>query len=86
MIVGFRPEAAHLKAHGGLSGEVYANELQGAFAVMHVNVNSDDIVHIRTDRLVDYPLGTIVHFDLDPKMVRFFDPKTEAAIQPEVSE
>ena len=85
VIVGFRPEAAHLKADGELSGEVYANELQGAFAVLHVNVNSDDIVHIRTDRLVDYPIGTTVHFDLDPKMVRFFDPKTEAGIQLEVS-
>jgi multiple sugar transport system ATP-binding protein len=85
VIVGFRPEAAHLKADGGLSGEVYANELQGAYAVLHVNINTDDIVHIRTDRLVDYPIGTTVHFDLNPKMVRFFDPKTEAAIQQEVS-
>jgi hypothetical protein len=34
---------------------------------------------------VDYPIGTTVHFDLNPKMVRFFDPKTEAAIQQEVS-
>jgi multiple sugar transport system ATP-binding protein len=84
VILGFRPEAAQLRTDGKLSGEVYASELQGAFAVLHVNVNSDDIVHIRTDRLINYPIGTVVHFDLIPDMVRFFHPKTEAAIKPEV--
>jgi multiple sugar transport system ATP-binding protein len=43
-------------------------------------VNTDEIVHIRTDRLVDYPIGEIVHFDIDPEMMRFFDPKTELAV------
>jgi multiple sugar transport system ATP-binding protein len=82
--VGFRPESAQLNPGGRLNGEVYANELQGAYAVLHVNVNSSDIVHIRTDRLVDYPIGARVRFDLDPKMVRFFNPQTEAAIKQEV--
>jgi multiple sugar transport system ATP-binding protein len=80
IILGFRPEAARLNPAGELSGEVYANELQGAYAVLHVNVNTDEIVHIRTDRLVDYPIGEIVHFDIDPEMMRFFDPKTELAV------
>jgi multiple sugar transport system ATP-binding protein len=84
VVVGFRPESAQLKPDGVLSGEVYANELQGAYAVLHVNINSSDIVHIRTDRLVDYPIGARVQFDLDPKMVRFFNPQTEAAIKREV--
>lgn len=84
VILGFRPEAARLSGQGELSGEVYASELQGAYAVLHVNVNSFDIVHIRTDRLIDYPIGTVVHFDIDPQMVRFFNPKTEMAIKKEV--
>ena len=84
VVVGFRPESARLNPDGRLSGEVYANELQGAYSVLHVNINSSDIVHIRTDRLVDYPIGAQVQFDLEPKMVRFFDPKTEAAIKREV--
>jgi multiple sugar transport system ATP-binding protein len=84
IVLGFRPEAVQLRSDGKLSGGVYASELQGAFAVLHVNVNSDDIVHIRTDRLINYPIGTVVHFDLEPEMVRFFDPQTEAAIQREV--
>jgi hypothetical protein len=33
---------------------------------------------------VDYPIGERVQFDLDPKMVRFFNPQTEAAIKREV--
>jgi multiple sugar transport system ATP-binding protein len=85
VIAGFRPESASLNAAGILSGEVYASELQGAYNVLHVNVNTDEIVHIRTDRLVEYPIGTRVRFDVDPKMVRFFDPKTEKAIQKEVT-
>ncbi len=84
VVLGFRPEAARLSEEGELSGEVYATELQGAYAVLHVNVNTFDIVHIRTDRLVDYPIGTVVHFDIDPQMVRFFHPKTEMAIKKEV--
>jgi multiple sugar transport system ATP-binding protein len=80
IILGFRPEAARLDPNGSLVGEVYASELQGAYAVLHVNVNSNDIVHIRTDRSIEYPIGETVHFDIDPKMVRFFNPKTELAI------
>jgi multiple sugar transport system ATP-binding protein len=86
LVLGFRPEAAQLKTDGPLAGEVYASELQGAYAVLHVNVNSDDIVHIRTDRQIDYPIGTTVRFDIDPQMVRFFNPQTEAAIKKEVSQ
>ena len=86
IILGFRPESAQLRADGPLAGEVYASELQGAFSVLHVNVNTDDIVHIRTDRQIDYPIGTTVHFDIDPQMVRFFNPQTEARIEREVSQ
>ena len=84
VIVGFRPEAAWISEQGGLLGEVYANELQGAFAVLHVNINEHEIVHIRTDRLTDYPIGSSVRFDLDPNMVRYFNPGTESAIRNEV--
>jgi multiple sugar transport system ATP-binding protein len=84
VIVGFRPEAAWISESGGISGEVYANELQGAFAVLHININEHEIVHIRTDRLADYPIGSSVHFDLDPNMVRYFNPSTESAIRNEV--
>jgi multiple sugar transport system ATP-binding protein len=81
VVVGFRPEAGQIKDDGQLVGEVYASELYGAYTMLHVKVNEDDIVHIRSDRLVRHPIGTAVHFDLDPEMVRFFNPKTEMAIR-----
>ncbi len=84
IIVGFRPEAAQLNEQGQLAGQVYATELQGAYTVLHVNINEQEIVHIRSDRLVDYPIGASVRFDLNPEMVRFFDPATENAIRREV--
>jgi multiple sugar transport system ATP-binding protein len=86
IILGFRPESARLMAEGPLAGEVYASELQGAYSVLHVNVNTNDIVHIRTDRQIDYPIGRTVHFDIDPQMVRFFNPDTEEVIKEEVSQ
>ena len=86
IIIGFRPESAKLMDDGPLAGEVYASELQGAYSVLHVNVNTDAIVHIRTDRKVDHPIGTTVKFNIDQKMVRFFNPDTETAIKREVSQ
>ena len=81
LTVGFRPEAALIKEGGQLAGEVYASELYGAYTMLHVMLNEQDIVHIRSDRLNRHPIGATVHFDLDPEMVRFFNPKTEMAIR-----
>jgi hypothetical protein len=61
-------------------GKVYATDMHGAFTMLHVNMNANDIVHIRSDRLIRYPIGTPVRFDINPDMVRFFDPGTELAI------
>jgi multiple sugar transport system ATP-binding protein len=80
VIVGFRPEAAMISEGGTLVGEVYATDMHGAYTMLHVNMNEYDIVHIRSDRLISFPIGTPVHFDIKPEMVRFFDPTTEAAI------
>jgi multiple sugar transport system ATP-binding protein len=79
VIIGFRPEAAHIKPEGALMGEVYASELYGAHTMLHVNLDQE-IVHIRSGHRTRYPIGTMVHFDLDPEMVRFFDPETELAL------
>ncbi|MCB9099276.1 MAG: ABC transporter ATP-binding protein [Anaerolineales bacterium] len=80
VIIGFRPEAAHIKPDGNLVGEVYASELYGAYTMLHVELDGNEIVHIRSDRQTRYPIGSKVRFDLDPEMVRFFNPKTEMAI------
>jgi multiple sugar transport system ATP-binding protein len=80
VIVGFRPEAAMISDQGTLVGEVYATDMHGAFTMLHVTMNEHDIVHIRSDRLIRHPIGTPVRFDINPEMVRFFDPGTELAI------
>jgi len=81
--IGFRPEAANVREDNGIVGEVYANELQGAYAMLYINLNEDSILHIRVDRQVDLAIGDKVRFDLHPQMVRFFNPKTENSIKRE---
>ena len=84
VIVGFRPEAARVTNtdnHGQLSAEVYAADLHGAYSMLHLSLGSDDmIVHARAGRDLKLPIGAPVRFDLDPELVRFFDPKTERAL------
>ncbi|MCB0163070.1 MAG: ABC transporter ATP-binding protein, partial [Anaerolineae bacterium] len=80
VIIGFRPEAAQINPDGKLVGEVYASELYGAYKMLHVELEGNEIIHIRSDRQTRYPIGSKVRFDLDPEMVRFFNPKTEMAI------
>jgi len=86
VVVGFRPEAAQINDSGQLVGKVYATEMQGSSAVLHLTINEDEIIHIRTDRLIHYPIDTLVNFDINPQMVRFFNPKTELAIELEVTQ
>jgi multiple sugar transport system ATP-binding protein len=83
VVIGFRPEAAEINAQGALSGNVYATDLHGAYTMLHVNLNENEIVHIRGDRTISFPIGTQVRFNLNPEMVRFFHPKTEKAIRQE---
>jgi multiple sugar transport system ATP-binding protein len=80
VVTGFRPEAARVTSQGALSGEVYGTDMYGGHTVVHVNLNENEIVHIRSDRQSTYAIGTRVRFDLDPAMVRFFDPRTEKAV------
>jgi multiple sugar transport system ATP-binding protein len=79
-IVGFRPEAATLSTDGKLNGEVYATDMHGSYKLLHATMNESDIIHIRADRLANYPIGAPVRFDIDPAMVRFFNPATQQAI------
>jgi multiple sugar transport system ATP-binding protein len=83
VILGFRPESADANGHGQLSAEVYASDLHGAFNMMHVALEPDNLeamVHIRGDRGLGHAIGDVAQFELDPQMVRFFDPHNERAI------
>jgi len=83
VIVGFRPECAEIVEDGTLAGNVYTVDLYGAYSMLAVNMNEQDIIHIRGDRLIQYPIGMQMRFDIDPQMVRFFDPATEKTIKQE---
>ena len=85
VIVGFRPEAAQVSDQGELAATVYANDLHGGYAMLHLDLCNNLIVHARAGRETYYPINTSVHFGLNPAMVRFFHPATEAAIVREVS-
>jgi multiple sugar transport system ATP-binding protein len=83
VILGFRPEAAHADGVGDIDGEVYASDLHGAFNMMHVSLeheNVDAMVHIRGERGYGHQIGDTIRFELEPEMVRFFDPHNERAI------
>lgn len=80
VIIGFRPEAADISGAGDLEATVYAGDLHGSHTMLHLEMCDQAIVHVRTSRATNYPIGTAVRFTLNPAMVRFFDPATEAAI------
>ena len=91
VVVGFRTEAAQVNPNGAISGTVYTSDLHGAYTMLNASLEGeggrnaeDKIVHIRAAREVDHAMGAVIRFDLDPEMVRFFDPKTELALVREV--
>ena len=91
MVVGFRPEAAQVSETGAIRGTVYSSDLHGAYTMLHASLEGeagrnaeDKIVHIRAPREVEHEMGAQIRFDLDPEMVRFFDPQTERALVREV--
>ncbi len=84
LILGFRPEAATVGVDSAIPATVYATDLHGGYTMLHLELGNNTIIHARTTREAKYAINTPVRFDLDPAMVRFFDPATEAAIIPEV--
>jgi multiple sugar transport system ATP-binding protein len=80
IVLGFRPEAAIVSSVGPLEAEVYASDMHGAFTMLHLDLQQDNVVHVRASRQSNYPIGTSVRFTIAPEMLRFFNPKTEAAI------
>jgi multiple sugar transport system ATP-binding protein len=83
VILGFRPEAGQITDSGTMAAEVYATELYGSYTMLHLSIG-DVVFHIRGERGLNYPIGETVRFDLDPEMLRLFDPQTEDALTREV--
>jgi len=81
VVVGFRPEAVRVKDDGEIAASVYADDLHGGYSMLHLELANGTIVHGRVGRDANYPIGLAMRFDIAPDMIRFFHPKTEAAIQ-----
>jgi len=79
VILAFRPEAGKVAADGLLVGQVYASALHGAYTMLHLTCGGE-LVNVRTERGANYPIGASLRFDVDPDVIRFFDPQTKAAI------
>lgn len=81
VIVGFRPEAVKVSESGDIRAEVYSEDLYGGYSMLHLDIGNDsDIIHGRVARSVVFEIGDNVQFNIDPDMVRFFDPDTGEAL------
>jgi multiple sugar transport system ATP-binding protein len=82
VILGFRPEAAIVNENGWLKLDVYADDLYGAHTMLHLSLNGggEEIIHVLAPRGLGLHMGDSARFDLNPNMVRFFDPETESAL------
>ncbi|MFN2201555.1 MAG: ABC transporter ATP-binding protein [Caldilineaceae bacterium] len=82
-ILGFRPEAAVVGDAGDVGGQIYADDMQGAYSMLHVALepgNPDTVVHLRVDRDHTMPSGSLIRFSVDARYIRFFDPVNEVAL------
>ena len=57
-----------------------SNLLNGSNMMLDLHLSDQVIIRVRTNRGVNYSIGSKINFDLDPQMVRFFNPATEAAL------
>jgi multiple sugar transport system ATP-binding protein len=80
VIVGFRPEAVRLTESSEIPAVVYADDLHGGYSMLHLDLGDGTIIHGRVSREISHPIGSPIHFGIDPNMIRFFNPATEQAI------
>lgn len=83
IIVGFRPETARIVADGPLKSTVYADDMHGGYSMLHLALdgeNPESVIHVRAGRNDLFNINSLMRIDLNPQMIRFFDPQTESAI------
>lgn len=81
VIVGFRPEAVQVAPDAPIMSTNYATDLHGGYSMLHLQLDRDTIIHARAARETVYQINEAARFTLNPEMVRFFDPRTELALQ-----
>ena len=76
---GVRP--VHITAGDtGVEARVDVSELMGSELHLHLAVDGRDVVAVVSTANIDigaYPRGSVLRFDIDPKLIHLFDPETE---------
>ena len=80
IVLGFRPEAGRIVDQSKITTEVFLVEMNGSNVLLDLHLDDQNIVRVRTSRGVNYGVGANINIDIDPQMVRFFNPATEAAL------
>jgi multiple sugar transport system ATP-binding protein len=79
--VGFRPEAANLSDSGEIPAQVFGTDLYGGYTMVVLELETGDVVEIRASRSEYRDMGETLTFNIDPEMIRFFDPQSEEALK-----
>lgn len=80
VILGFRPEAVRVVEDNKIEAKIFLTEMNGSNVLLDLHVGETEIVRARINRGDSYQIGSKIYFDLDPQLVRFFNPATEAAL------
>jgi len=78
--IGFRPEAVRVADDGAAPSTVYGSDLYGGYTMLVLQLETGDVVSARVSRTEHREMDETVKFDIDPVMIRFFDPDTEKAL------
>jgi multiple sugar transport system ATP-binding protein len=83
IVVGFRPEAVSINQNDDLKATLFLVEMNGSNLMLDLALDADTSIRVRTNRGETIATGTKVNFEIKPRMVRFFNPSTQNALQRE---
>ena len=81
VIVGFRPESVQVSNTSSIKSTVYASALYGGYTMLVLELENGKQVEVRVSRSENQKIGDIFQFDINPEMIRFFDPNTQEALR-----
>jgi multiple sugar transport system ATP-binding protein len=78
--IGFRPEAVQIQDNGDVLSNIFGIDLYGGYTMLVLELASGQVISARASRSERYNLSDNIRFNIDPEMIRFFNPTTELAI------
>ncbi|GAB1420073.1 ABC transporter ATP-binding protein [Anaerolineales bacterium] len=80
VILGFRPEAVEMAEAGVFPSTVYGINLYGGYTMLVLQLENGEVVEARVSRSDQPKMDEMRRFNINPDMIRFFDPKTQLAL------